>query len=191
MPEHFSEGTPYGVFELARLFKKNPQTIRNWIDKGDLAGNRGMAGGQRAVRAGAIVAFVREKAIPDACLDEAMWSDILRESAKELPVLVLHPVTMVVDLEGRVVAASEGSWACLGYDRSSIEGGQCQVEMRVKIQDHDCGLPVPFKELDRAMREPLRITWQSYNDQAKHGTGWITPIRYGENSIGGWCLSFI
>lgn len=172
------------------MFRRNLSTVRDWFDKGFLEGHRDAVGGQRQVTASAIVAFKEARGFPEETLDPKIWKQVLSDHRRTQPATVRHPVSLVVDLGGVIVGVSDGAWAMLGYSRPDLEGPDKHVDLKFGFTDPELGIPLAWRDMDRATYEPLPVLWRSFNKPDLRGTGWITPLRYGSDSIGGWCITF-
>lgn len=179
----------YGMQEISRLFGVDPSTVRNWCAQGFLTAHRN-ALGRRRVAASNIVAMVKIKETPEEMLDAKIWREVRLTAANEAKPVVCSPVALIVDVQGAITGMTVGSWHVLGYNPSDLDGGDKHLDLKLSLKDPDIGVPMAFRDIDRATYEPLRVQWESLNDESKSGLAWITPLRTGEDSIGGWTVTF-
>lgn len=179
----------FGMRDICRLFGKSKSSIKYRVSRGLLPYHRDDRGRKRFC-AGDLVAYVERIGIPEELLDQDTWNEVVnRASASGADSRVEYPITLIINLEGGISGSTEGAWFFLGYQRAELIGGK-HLDLKLDIKDADLGVPIPFRELDRATYEPLRIKWESFNKEECKGLAWITPLRTGEDQIGGWSITF-
>ena len=119
-----------------------------------------------------------------------IWREVQLAAANEKAPVICYPVSLVVDVDGSITGMSVGSWHVLGYNPSDLDGGDKHLDLKLSLKDPDIGVPMAFRDIDRATYEPIRVQWESLNDETKRGLAWVTPLRSGEDAIGGWALTF-
>ena len=185
MPGKKKYSGEYGVFTVVHLLGVEPSQVRQWCASGALSYNR-VADGRRSFKASEIVDFVLRKGINESRVNQDIWRELTLAAKAEQPPVVDYPIALVLDCTGTIKSMTFGAWAHVGYGISELEDRP--VFRRIDLKDPEYGLPLKFTELDRLTVENQRIAWKSQKTEAE-GLGWITPMRSGENDIGGWVLT--
>ena len=175
--------------EISRLFGVDPSTVRYWCAQGLLPAHRNTMG-RRRVRASDIVKLVKVKSTPEEILDAKIWREVMLAASNEDVPEVFTPASLIVNVDGAITGMTVGSWALLGYNPSDLDGGDKHIDLKLALKDPDIGVPLAFRDIDRATYEPVRVQWESLNNEEKKGLAWITPLRMGDDSIGGWAITF-